>query len=512
MKNKLKPLITGLIMILPLLLLSFATPQKVSAADTDNSVKVTLHKRVFDSAQEAKQNTGEIMNDFGGTGLNGVTFKAYNVTDHYLSLRKNGATAQEAVTAIQSDAKDSDNLPSYAGSAVATEKTATSKGEDGIAAFDNLNLKDSDGNYQTYLFVETDSPTDVTQQAAPIVLTMPIYKKSDTSAINHDIQIYPKNVKSTPITKDLDEASKKDLAVTLPDGSTIYNAQYGKSFGYNITVNVPWNIKDKDTFNVVDEPDTGIDIDASTVSIGGLTKGTDYTVNKKDNGYQVVFKTTSAAVQALAGKSLTITYKATLTNNATPDTAIGNKATLNIGNGTDITSTPANGPRIYTGGAQFVKKDSQINKNLAGANLAGAEFQLVKVDSNGNIVSYATQASDGSYTWNDSATEATTYTSDTNGLVALKGLSYSDKLDSGESYALLEIQAPDGYAKLDSPVKFSITKGSFDKSNEITIYNTKEGLLPSTGGKGIYIFLAIGIVIMIVAFGGYKAIKKHEEI
>lgn len=507
MKSKLKSLITGLIMILPLLLLSFATPQKVSAADTDNSVKVTLHKRVFDSAQEAKQNTGEIMNDFGGTGLNGVTFKAYNVTDHYLSLRKSGDSAQDAITAIQSDAKDSDNLPSYAGSAIATETTATSKGEDGIAAFDNLTLKDSNGNYQTYLFVETDSPTDVTQQAAPIVLTMPIYKTSDTSAINHDIQIYPKNVKSTPITKDLDEASKKDLAVTLPDGSTIYNAQYGKSFGYNITVNVPWNIKDKDTFNVVDKPDTGIDIDASTVSIDGLTKGTDYTVDKKDNGYQVVFKTTSAAVQALAGKSLTITYKATLTNNATPDKAIGNTATLNIGNGTDITSTPANGPRIYTGGAQFVKKDSQSNKTLA-----GAEFQLVKVDSNGNIVSYATQASDGSYTWNDSATEATTYTSDTNGLVALKGLSYSDKLDSGESYALLEIQAPDGYAKLDSPVKFSITKGSFDDSNKITIDNTKEGLLPSTGGKGIYIFLAIGIVIMIVAFGGYKAIKKHEEI
>ena len=510
MKSKLKSLITGLIMILPLLLLSFATPEKVSAADTDNSVKVTLHKRVFDSAQEAKKNTGEIMNDFGGTGLNGVTFKAYNVTDHYLSLRNSGATAQDAVAAIQSDAKDSDNLPSYVGSAVATKKTATSNSEDGIAAFDNLNLKDSAHNYQTYLFVETDSPTDITQQAAPIVLTMPIYKTSDT--INHDIQIYPKNVKSTPITKDLDEASKKDLAVTLPDGSTIYNAQYGQSFGYNITVNVPWNIKDKDTFNVVDKPDTGIDIDASTVSIDGLTKGTDYTVDKKDNGYQVVFKTASAAVQALAGKSLTITYKATLTNNATPDTAIGNTATLTIGNSTDTTSTSANGPKIYTGGAQFVKKDSQINKNLASANLAGAKFQLVKVDSNGNIVSYATQASDGSYTWNNSATEATTYTSDTNGLVALKGLSYSDKLDSGESYALLEIQAPDGYAKLDSPVKFSITKGSFDKSNEITIYNTKEGLLPSTGGKGIYIFLAIGIVIMIVAFGGYKAIKKHEEI
>lgn len=510
MKSKLKSLITGLIMILPLLLLSFETPQKVSAADTDNSIHVTLHKRVFDSAQKAKQNTGEIMSDFGGTGLNGVTFKAYNVTDQYLSyLERNGDSAQAAqsvqaaVTAIQADATN--GAPRYA-HAVDTETTATSNGEDGIADF-NLNLTDSDGNYQTYLFVETDSPTDVTQKAAPIVLTMPIYKTTDTSAINHDIQIYPKNVKSTPITENLNEDSKKDLAVTLLGGSTIYNAEYGKSFGYNITVNVPWNIKDKDTFNVVDKPDTGIDIDASTVSIAGLKKDTDYTVNKKDNGYQVVFTITAQAVQALAGKSLTITYKATLTNNATPDTAIGNTATLNIGNATDITSTPANGPKIYTGGAQFVKKDSQSKKTLA-----GAKFQLVKVDSNGNIVSHATQASDGSYTWNDSATEATTYTSDTNGLVALKGLSYSDKLDSGESYALLEIQAPEGYAKLDSPVKFIITKGSFDNSNKIPIDNTKEGLLPSTGGKGIYIFLAIGIVIMIVAFGGYKAIKKHEEI
>lgn len=94
----------------------------------------------------------------------------------------------------------------------------------------------------------------------------------------------------------------------------------------------------------------------------------------------------------------------------------------------------------------------------------------------------------------------------------LKGLSYSAKLDSGESYALLETQAPDGYAKLDRPVKFTIDQGSFNESKKITIDNTKEGLLPSTGGKGIYIFLAIGIVIMIAAFGGYKAIKKHEEI
>lgn len=506
MKNKLRTLITSLVMILPLLLAVVTTSPKVAAADADNGVSVTLHKRVFDSAQNKKQNTGEIMSDFGGTGLNGVEFKAYNVTDHYLSLRKSGDSAQDAINAIQSDAKDKDNLPSYTGTALATEKTASVNGEDGIAKFDDLKIKDND-QYQTYLFVETDSPTDVTQQAEPIVLTMPIYKSSDDSVINHDIQIYPKNVKSKPITKDLDDASKKSLAVKLPDGSTIYNAEYGQKFGYNITVNVPWNIKNKDTFTVVDNPDKGIQVDSKTVSIKGLTAGTDYTVDAQENGYKVTFKTSSAAVQALAGKSLTITYTAALTKDAIPDNAIGNTATLNIGNGTDITSTPTDGPKIYTGGAQFIKEDSQSNKTLA-----GAEFQLVKIDSTGKIVSYASQSSDGVYTWSDTAASATTYKSDDNGLVQLEGLPYSSKLDNGQSYALLETKAPDGYAKLDDPVKFNITKGSFGNDQQIKIDNTKQGILPSTGGKGIYIFLAIGIIIMLVAFVGYKFIKRHEEV
>lgn len=511
MKKKFLTILASLILMVPLLLQSAFSVKTVYADGTSSdTVNVTLHKRVFDSMPTKKQNTGSLMSDFGGTGLNGVTFKAYNVTDHYLSLRKAGSSAQDAVNAIQADAKDSDNLPSYASSAIDTQKTATANGEDGIATFSNLNLKSSDGKYQTYLFVETDSPTDITQQAEPVVLTMPIYNKSDdaqTSDINHDVQIYPKNVKSTPITKDLDGASKKSLAVTLPDGTKVYNAAYGDTFGYQVTVNVPWNIKDKDTFNVVDKPEKGIQVDASTVAVAGLTKGTDYNVVAQDNGYKVTFDTTKAAVRALAGKSLTIAYKATLTSDAAPDTAIGNTATLNIGNGTNITSTPASGPDIYTGGANFVKEDAQSSQVLA-----GAEFQLVKVDSNGSIVSYATQAADGSYTWNSSATNATTYTSNGDGLVQVKGLPYSAKLAAGQSYALVETKAPAGYAKLDTPVKFTITKGSFADAQKIKIDNTKQGILPSTGGKGILIFVVVGLALMIGALIWYRKVKKNPEI
>nr|WP_315897732.1 pilin N-terminal domain-containing protein [Weissella cibaria] len=49
-------------------------------------------------------------------------------------------------------------------------------------------MKDSKGNYMTYLFVETDSPSNITQKAAPIVLTLPIFKSGSNTEINNDVQ------------------------------------------------------------------------------------------------------------------------------------------------------------------------------------------------------------------------------------------------------------------------------------------------------------------------------------
>lgn len=493
-----------ILLVLPLLLSAVLGVANVSADSTD-TVNVTLHKRVFDEGQVPanKTNTGDVDSSFGGTPLAGVTFTAYDVTDHYLALRKGGQTAEEATQAVQKDAVD--KAPSYANQ-VGQDVT---KGADGTVTFSNLASKDGDKD-KVYLFVETNSPTDITQKADPIVLALPIYKTGSDSEINTNIHVYPKNEKSTAITKDLNDKSKTALEVTLGD-SKVYNATFGQTFGYQLQIAVPWNIADKLTFNVVDTPNLGIDDDASTVQVAGLTKGTDYKVeasaanDQNGKGFKITFDTSTAAVKAAAGKKLTITYDATLTNAAVPDKALNNTATLNIDNGTGVTSTPTQGPEIYTGGINFVKKDKQSLKTLA-----KAEFQLVKLNANGDKVAYATQASDGSYNWAATADGATTYTSDSKGAISLKGLEYSTKLSDGQSYALVETKAPEGYALLTAPVKFTVTQGSFGASQLIT--NIKKGILPSTGGSGIYLFLIIGALMMGAAYLWNKRNKKEQNI
>lgn len=138
---------------------------------------------------------------------------------------------------------------------------------------------------------------------------------------------------------------------------------------------------------------------------------------------------------------------------------------------------------------------------------------MVKLNANGDKVAYATQASDGSYNWAATADGATTYTSDSKGAISLKGLEYSTKLSGGQRYALVETKAPEGYALLTAPFKdFTVTKGSFDATSLTTIKNIKKGILPSTGGSGIYLFLIIGALMMGAAYLWNKRNKKEQNI
>lgn len=81
-------------------------------------VNVTLHKRVWQDEipKEAyQQNTGELMENFGGDPLDGVTFSVYDVTEQYFrSIREDGKTAREALERIQSDAALYKRAPDYA--------------------------------------------------------------------------------------------------------------------------------------------------------------------------------------------------------------------------------------------------------------------------------------------------------------------------------------------------------------------------------------------------------------
>ena len=488
--------------LLPILIATIvsAFSGTVSADTTPSTVTVTLHMRGFDTGQVPanKENSGVVDNDFGGTPLANVTVTAYDVTAQYLRLRQTGQTAQNAVATMQQDAQKT--VPSYA-----TKLSDATTGQDGNATFANLAAKDGDKD-KVYLFLETNSSSNITQRATPSVLALPIYQPGSDTQINPNIHIYPKNEQTNAFSKDLTAQSKADLTVNLPDGSKIYNATIGQTFSYQLQVAVPWNIQDKSTFNVVDTPNLGIDDVVSTVKIDGLVQGTDYqviatTVTAKDGkGFRITFNPKTARMTAMAGKQLVVTYDAMLTKAAAPEKGLTNAATFTVDQ--EVVTTEGDGLKIYTGGATFVKVDKQSQ-----ARLAGAVFQLVKVDQQENIIAYANQAADGSYQWGTSANQATRYVTDSQGMLRLQNLIYSAKLPNNQHYALLEIQAPTGYARLAKQVPFNVTKGSYATAQTMTIENTKKGLLPATGGVGVYIFFGMGVILMAGAVWWYK--KQH---
>lgn len=138
----------------------------------------------------------------------------------------------------------------------------------------------------------------------------------------------------------------------------------------------------------------------------------------------------------------------------------------------------------------------------------------------------AYKAARSSYTWIDAKDAETAktngalvLTSDNQGRFEVTGLAYGD-------YQLVEIKAPEGYAKLSGPVKFTVAKGSYTNEEEGKIdykkidYNEKSGKndaqqvinkkvsIPQTGGIGTVIFTVVGVMLMV---GAAFALKRRKE-
>lgn len=498
MNKKILKLVSVLALMFPLLASMFTTTAFAATTDDEKTaVNVHLHKLVFDKGTKPSiENTGQVIPGFEDNGLPGVTFKVFDVTEEYVTDLASGTSVEDATKAIVAEA--SKGLAGFG-----AEVSSVVTNENGIATFANLPIKNGD-NYATYLFVETNSPAEISERATPIVLSMPIYVP-ETNDINPDVVVYPKNEKDTMITKDLSDEAKAQLEVDI--NGQVFNAEIGKPFGYSISALVPWNIADKEYYKITDTPDTGMKVLVDTVVIAGLNKGTDFTVTPDGNGYVLELNITSDKVKALAGNRFEIKYDAMLTEDVTIDLGIKNSATVELGttNNPDTPDKPTvTGPEVFTGGKKFKKIDDRSGKTLA-----GAEFKLVKLDANDKIIAYA-HYENGKYTWN-SNDASTIYTSDASGLFEVKGLEYSAKLKNDESYALVETKAPSGYALLNKPVKFEVKKGEF-ATLTLDVENIKKGILPSTGGNGIFMFLAAGSLLMIGAFVWYRRTQVEAEV
>ncbi|MBF8808238.1 MAG: hypothetical protein IC227_07910 [Enterococcus lacertideformus] len=229
---------------------------------TDGNVNVTLHKRVWANGlpeDYPKENTGNIIDDFGGEALPKVDFEIYVVTEEYHRLI-NGSTQQEAINTIVTNSMT--GVPTYA-----TLLDSGTTDENGELTFENLPLKTTVGTESrdaVYLFLETGVPIEVREKAAPIVLALPIYSGE---VLNTDIHLYPKNVTKID-TKKLTSTFNK---VTIGD-VTYDNVNIGDQLDYEITIHVPQDIGHFTEFIVEDIPTAGLELVSNTITLPeGLT-------------------------------------------------------------------------------------------------------------------------------------------------------------------------------------------------------------------------------------------------
>lgn len=504
------------IMIAALLLVPLFAGGLSAFAETETSpptvetANVTLHKRVFKDKLDTgypKENTGLEDENFGGMPLAGAGFTVYNVTDAYHAALV-GKTQAEAIAAVLAlhEATPPTVFP------IAKEEQLTMD-PGGKTTFTGLSLKSGDKD-AAYLFVETmtpDSPT-IVEKAAPFILAMPIYTAKDkTGELNKDIHVYPKNI-SAENKKEMTNA--QNFGEVVINGIKHPNVQIGDVLNYKLTIQIPTNIGTRTSFVINDTPGAGMAVanPHNLKLVNGVTNAvlpaSAYTVTPATPTSDITITLTigDPAINALAGKKLIITYDMVLTKDAVPDTVIKNNASVSVNNKPAVSITPP--PGVITGGKQFVKKDGHTEKALA-----NAKFKVYKETE--GVKEWATftvnGASENAFAgWVATEELATEVTSGADGVIKVTGLSEG-------TYYLKETVTPDGYVLLAEPVEFEVAHqgyGSTDGPEGLrrTVNNVPKGLLPSTGGTGIYAFLAIGSMMMMGAYIWFKRSKEQAEV
>lgn len=324
-------------------------------------------------------------------------------------------------------------------------------------------------------------------------------------------------------------------------GKDATDAKIGDTLKFTLTSTIPdMSAYSTYTFNFKDTLSKGLtfnQVDSVQVGDTTLTKGTDYTVTTSTVSDSTLLTVTmlnfKAKQQTNAGKTITVTYTATLNK----DAVVGghgntNSATIQYSNNPSTGGTGESEPskvRVFTYGFT-VDKYTGDNYTAEAVRLPGAKFTLAPKD--GDPMSFV-QVNAGSATANAvyrvataGETGTTTITTPENGKVDFQGLK------NGE-YTLTETEAPAGYNKLASAIGVKVdgkNNGTdttnatvtitYDNDNGSSNYNqsasngvipvqNKSGVtLPGTGGMGTIAFTVIGVLV--IALGVAWTLKRKN--
>lgn len=513
----------------------------VSADET--TATVTIHK--LKNKTGPIVNTGSVLSGYTASDfLDGITYNVYDVTAAYHAKYNEvytSTTAQAADDAARAHVQGTaGHAPTVSGAILKDTKTTANGG----AATFTLPKK-SGGKDAVYVFVEQPK-TGITKAENNLVLSFPVYQLNGDGTYTDielsAIHLYPKNTTETitPV---------KEITTPNPDAAERNNYNVGEKIGFKLSTKIPANIGIKEvdgvtphynTFGLIDTHDTtltfnpaGYELKVAGTSIVLTDKEEtpDYTIEVGEGQDTFKVELTQAGINKLAeqgGKTLEFTYTMKLNEFAIIDGPNVNQVTVEYGrkitdsNGVvtfnDVVTQDGNTTEVYTGGYRFIKTDFSTNKPLAGAefvvrNADAPDAKYLKIDDATKEIS-----------WVDTYEEAFKFKTEDDGIVDIYGLKY-------DTYYLEETKAPTDYVKLSERIAFTVEFNSYlsrityefvplslpDESDSDTptefkehnVPNTPKGFLPSTGGAGIILFVALGAAMVGLA-GVYFTSRRKD--
>lgn len=333
-----------------------------------------------------------------------------------------------------------------------------------------------------YQITEISAPEGYIVDSTPIAFTV----NTDNTIVCNDERDLLTGVTFNTTSKTLSLTLKNEKPTvdkTITSGAN--SSSVGETVSYEVTTTVPTEIIQMSKYVLSDAP-TGLSVTENTIKVqvdNADVSANCYTTTVKDGAFTITFKT--PLMSSYAGKTLTVTYDATVTTAAASSNKATNTVTLTYSDklvsATDeATTTDTTESNLYT--ATITKKlDSET-----GSAAAGVKF---KAYDNANLSTALkfTKNADGSYTL-DPAGSVTELVTDANGKIVINGL-------GKKSYYLVETETKAGYNLLSGSVEMKVGDEA-DFQYETTIVNKKGFNLPQTGGIGTLMFIVIGGVLM----------------
>lgn len=287
----------------------------------------------------------------------------------------------------------------------------------------------------------------------------------------------------------IDKKERVAAGETFVDGPV--DANIGDTVNYQVVITDGTGTDAAIT--MTDTMSAGLDYKTGTIKINGTAVADDadtdnWTVTVDGRVITIVFS--AAYVASLeTGTTITVTYDATINENAVIDSANGNENKVEL----DYSNQHLE-DKVYVETYDF-----QLYKTDGTEFLDGAGFKLYDAATGGNQI---TVGKDDTGYYVDAESDEEILVDSANG-VNVRGLAPG-------TYYLEETTVPDGYNKLAAREAVTITTGA-TAAVEITVVNNAGTELPSTGGIGTTIFYILGGLLVIGAAVILVARRKAED-